>query len=257
MRKGLTHGRVSPNVAVREITHSTITSATERLMSEDFAPVDERSIDDDGRTPLALALGIAAAIAAGGLWAALVYVTSLEIGYAAVGVGFLVGIAMSRTTAQRTQQLAYAAALFSLLGLAAGKAFIWVASAGPVAEELTADEQVMKSAVAWQMYGDRSLDEPTLEAIDRTQAGIDTLSDAAWESMLAQAETKLAAMTAEEKQEIATATAKGIIRDIGIVGGIKAQLTPFDALWILLAVGTAYRMLAPAKLPEDAGVEQV
>lgn len=226
-------------------------------MSEDYSSVDERSIHDDGRTPLALALGIAAAAAAGGLWAALVYVTNLEIGYAAVGVGFLVGLAMSRTTAQRTQQLAVAAALFALLGLAAGKAFIFAASAGPVAEELTADDQVMRSAVAWQMYGERTLDEQTLEAIDRTQAGIDTLSDAAWESMLQQAESRLAGMTAEEKQEIAEATAKGIIQDIGIVGGIRAQLTPFDALWILLAVGTAYRMLAPAKLPEAAEVEQV
>lgn len=224
-------------------------------MSEDFAPVEEQSIHDDGRTPLALALGIAAAVAAGGLWAAIVYVTNLEIGYAAVGVGFLVGLAMSRTTALRTQQLAYAAAVFALVGLAAGKAFIWVASAGPVAEELTGDDQVMRSAVAWQMYGERSLDEATLEAVDRTQAGIDTLSDAAWESMLAQAETRLAGMTAEEKQEVATATARGIIDDIGIVGGIKAQLTPFDALWILLAVGTAYRMLAPAKLPEEAEIE--
>lgn len=226
-------------------------------MSEDFSPVEEQPMHDDGRTPLALALGIAAAIAAGGLWAALVYVTNLEIGYAAVGVGFLVGLAMSRTTAQRTQQLAYAAAVFALLGLATGKAFIWVASAGPVAEELTENDEVMRSAVAWQMYGDRSLDDATLEAIDRTQAGIDTLSDAAWESMLAQAETKLAGMTEAERQEVATSTAKSFIQDIGLVGGIKAQLTLFDALWILLAVGTAYRMVAPAKLPEDAGVEQV
>lgn len=34
----------------------------------------------------------------------------MEIGYAAVGVGFLVGFAMTRATVQRTQQLAYAAA---------------------------------------------------------------------------------------------------------------------------------------------------
>lgn len=226
-------------------------------MSEDFASVDEQPVHDDGRTPLALALGIAAAAAAGGLWAALVYITNLEIGYAAVGVGFLVGLAMSRATAQRTQQLAYAAAVFALLGLAAGKAFIFAASAGGIAEELTADDQVMRSAVAWQMYSERSLDEATLEAVDRTQAGIDTLSDAAWESMLRQAEGKLAGMTVEEKQEVATATAEGFIQDMGIVGGIRAQLTLFDALWVLLAVGTAYRMLAPAKRAEHVEVEQV
>jgi hypothetical protein len=225
-------------------------------MAEEFSSVDDVSPVDDGRGSLALALGLAAALAAGGLWAALVMVTSLEIGYAAVGVGFLVGLAMSRATALRTQQLAYAAALFALLGLIAGKAFIFAASSGAVAADFAADEEVMTSAVAWQMYSERTLDEVTLLTVDSVEAAGDTLSDATWNAMLQQAGVTLAGMSEEEKQEIATTVAKGLLQDIGFAGGIRAQLTLFDLLWAFLAVGAAYRMLAPAKEEAAAAVEQ-
>jgi hypothetical protein len=82
-------------------------------MSDEFSFDDEQPAIEDGRTPLALALGLAAALAAGGMWALLVLITNVEIGYAAIGIGFLVGIAMSRATAQRTSQLAYAAAMLA------------------------------------------------------------------------------------------------------------------------------------------------
>jgi hypothetical protein len=160
---------------------------------------------------------------------------------------------MSRVTAQRTPQLAYAAAAFALVGLIAGKAFIFAASSGAVAADLGEDERIMKSAVAWQMYGERTLDEATLEAVDRAESGADTLSDAAWHSMLEQAEGRLATMTDEERQEAATAGAKGMMQSMGVVGGIRAQLSLFDLLWAFLAIGTAYRMLAPAK--DEAPVE--
>lgn len=224
-------------------------------MSEEFSYVEEHPTADDGRAPLALALGIAAALAAGGLWAALVLVTNMEIGYAAVGVGLLVGFAMSRATVQRTQQLAIAAAVFAVVGLAAGKAFTWIGSVAQVADEFQADEEIMRSAVAWQMYAERTLDDETLAAVDRTESGADTLSDAAWASMLQQADDRLATMTDAEKQEVAKATADGILQTMGVVGGIKAQLSMFDMLWALLAIGSAYRMLASQK--EEVGAAEV
>lgn len=215
-------------------------------MSEEFSSVDEQAPIDDGRASLALALGLAAAIAAGGLWAALVMVTNLEIGYAAVGVGFLVGLAMSRTTAQRTAQLAYAAAAFAIVGLIAGRAFIFAASSGTIAEGFAADDEIMTSAVAWQMYAERTLDEATLLAVDSVAEG-DTLSDATWSAMLSQAEDALAPMSEEERAEVASTIAKGMMRSVGLAGGIRAQLTLFDLLWAFLAVGAAYRMLAPPR----------
>lgn len=210
---------------------------------------------DDGHTPLALALGLAAAIAAGGLWAAIAIITNLEIGYAAWGVGVLVGLAMARATQRRSKQLALAAAAFALLGLIAGKAFTFVGSAGAIADELTEDPQVMRGAMAWQMYEERTLDEATLAEIDRTAETGDTLSDAAWESMLRQADARLAAMSEEERREAADATARSVMSAMGVVGGIRAQLSAFDLLWVFLAVGTAYQMMSPGKQAEPATVE--
>ncbi|HEX6307695.1 MAG TPA: hypothetical protein VFZ69_05865 [Longimicrobiales bacterium] len=219
-------------------------------MTEEFAGLEERAPQDDGRTSLALALGLAAAIAGGGLWALAVFMTNMEIGYAAWGVGVLVGIAMTRATQQRTQQLAYIAAIFALLGLVAGKAFIYAGSSGMIAEELREDDEVMRGAVAWQLYAERALDPETLAEVDRVEAGADTLSDAAWARMLEQAEARLAAMTDEERALAADAAAQTVMHSMGMVGGIRAQLSAFDLLWVFLAVGTAYRMLAPAKEAE-------
>jgi hypothetical protein len=227
----------------------------ERPMSEEFSYVQEGQPHDDGRAPLALALGLAAALAAGGLWAMLVYITNMEIGYAAIAVGFLVGFAMTRATTQRTSRLAYAAAAFALIGLVAGKAFIFATSSGQIAKQVAGDAEIMKSAAAWQMYEERTLDQQTLAEVDRAEAEADTLSDATWHSMVQQAESRLAGMTDEERQQLAGATAGNIMDSMGMAAGIQAQLSMFDMLWVLFAVGTAYRMLAPAREPEAADAQ--
>jgi hypothetical protein len=221
----------------------------EHPMSDNF-DVNEPSLpalpDGDDRSPLALALGLVMALIAGGLWALIVFVTNAEIGFAAWGVGLLVGLAMSRVTQNRTQQLAYAAAAFALLGLLAGKIFIFAGSAGRLATDLAADDDALKTAVAWQMYDDRELSPATLDELDRTRAAGGTLSDAVWESMRNQASTRLSTMAAEERREAATSLARRVMQQMGVVGGVRAQLSAFDLLWAFLAVGTAYRMLAPA-----------
>jgi hypothetical protein len=55
-------------------------------------PFARAAADGDDHTTLALAAGIVAALVAGGLWALLVQLTGYEIGYAAWGVGLLVGV---------------------------------------------------------------------------------------------------------------------------------------------------------------------
>lgn len=205
---------------------------------------DETPVTDD-HAPLAIAAGLVVALIGGGLWALLVRFTGYEIGYVAWGIGLMVGIAMTRVTSARTQQLAYTAAGLALLGLLAGKVFIFLGSAGPMAKELAGNDEMLKAGVAWQLYEERKLDAATLEELDRTQAAGDTLSDAVWASMLAQAGTRLDAMTPEARQAAATSLARGWVQQTGVVDGIKGQLTLFDLLWVFLAVGTAYRMLAP------------
>lgn len=215
-----------------------------------------RTVYDDGRTPLALAAGLAAALVAGGIWAWLVFLTNMEIGYVAWGVGVLVGVAMSKVTSQRTQQLAIAAAAFAVIGLLAGKIFIYSGGAGVIADDLTENEEVLRAALAWEMYGGGELEPQTMAALEATEAAGDTLSDALWADMLRQSDARLAELTPEEKHDIAMFVAGGALQEMGLIAGIKAQLSLFDLLWLFLAVGTAYRMMAPEDQPAVVQQEQ-
>jgi hypothetical protein len=210
---------------------------------------------DDGNGPLALAAGLAAGLVAGGLWALLVRLTNYEIGYAAWGVGLLVGWAMTRVTQRRTPQLACAAAGFAIIGLVAGKAFIFASSGAAIAGDFVQDDELMASYVAWNMYENRELDAATLEELDATQAAGDTLSDRVWEAMRGQASARVAAMSPQERLDTAQRAADETLRGFGLLGGITAQLTFLDLLWLFLAVGTAYRMLAPAREQEPAAMQ--
>jgi hypothetical protein len=203
----------------------------------------------EGRIALALLAGLVAAVVAGGLWAALVFVTDMEIGYVAWAVGLLVGFAMSKTTARRSKQLAFAAALFAVVGLLAGKAFIFAGSSRTLAADLEGDQDAMSATVAWQMYEARTLDQATLGAVDAVPDG-EQLPTALWTSMKQQGSAKLATLSSEQKHELAVAGSKTVLQNIGMIGGIRAQLSGFDLLWLFLAVGTAFRMMSPAKEAE-------
>jgi len=71
------------------------------------------------RLPLALGGGIVAAILCGAAWALMVVVTNLEIGYAAIGVGFLTGwgvvLGARGKKGRPLQWMAIACAVFGLL----------------------------------------------------------------------------------------------------------------------------------------------
>jgi hypothetical protein len=209
----------------------------------------------DDNTTLAIAAGIVAALVAGGLWAMLVRITGYEIGYAAWGVGVLVGVAMSRVTVNRSRQLAVAAAGFALVGLTAGKVFIFLASTGTFADELKSNDEWMAAAVAWTMYDERQLDAATMEEVTATIAAGDTLSDAVWLEMTTQAGRTLQAMSADERDAAARDAAAATLGRIGVVNGVVGQLTAFDLLWVLLAVGSAYRAMAAAQQAEPAELQ--
>ncbi len=74
----------------------------------------------DGSLPLAVGFGMLAAFVGAILWATLVAATNVKIGFAAVGVGFLVGWAMRRAGHGRTPVFGYIAAVLSLLGCVVG-----------------------------------------------------------------------------------------------------------------------------------------
>jgi hypothetical protein len=70
--------------------------------------------------PLGLVAGLAASLVGAGLWAAISLATNYRIGWMAIGVGFLVGVAVRAAGKGVDPVFAYGGAALSLLGCAAG-----------------------------------------------------------------------------------------------------------------------------------------
>lgn len=221
-------------------------------MSDEWTIAGESAVPpsraDDGIPALALAAGLVAALVGGAIWALIGIYGDLEVGWAAWGIGVLVGGAMAATTPIRSRQVAVAAAALALVGLLAGKAMTFAGSTGPIAEEMLADDEYLRGVMAWQLYGAGELD-PALQAgIAETEARGDTLSDAHWAGMLAAAGPHLDALSDEEREAMAHDVAANMIRQMGLVAGVRAQLSGFDLLWLFLALATAFRIMDAPKL---------
>jgi hypothetical protein len=138
------------------------------------------------RLPPAILAGLAGAVVGGGLWALIGILTDLEIGYVAIGVGWVAGMAVVIGAGRKKSQvLQIVAVLCAAFGLVIGKYFIVV--------------HAIKDFVA-----------------------------------------------KEDGQEAADA--------ISYVGGNTVEffvellpevVSPFDALWLLLALGIAWRIPKP------------
>lgn len=84
-----------------------------------YQPVT-RTAAPSGNLVLATADGLVAALVGAVLWAALVGATHVKIGYAAIGVGFLVGWTMRAVGKGRSPIYGYVGALLALLGCVVG-----------------------------------------------------------------------------------------------------------------------------------------
>lgn len=202
---------------------------------------------DDGLPALALAAGLVAALIGGAVWAAIAIFGNLEVGWVAWGIGLMVGGAMALTTPARSRKLALVAAALALMGLVAGKAMTFAGSAGVIAEEMLADGEYMAGMAAWNLYGAGALPAEVQAGLEATQASGDTLSDALWAAMLAAGEDRVATMPDEDRQAMARAAAGGMIREMGLLAGIRLQISGFDILWAVLALATAARMMDAPK----------
>ena len=75
---------------------------------------------ETGNLALAAVAGLVAAVVGAVLWAFLASATHFKIGYAAVGIGFLVGLAMRAAGKGHTPVFGYVGAVLALLGCVAG-----------------------------------------------------------------------------------------------------------------------------------------
>jgi hypothetical protein len=218
------------------------------------AQVSTAAIAEEGVVP-ALIAGAVAALLGGAIWAVIVLVAHLEVGYVAWGVGALVGFAMSRATPARGQALGVLAALLAAAGLAAGKTLIITVGTKPaLVEEIQADQEWMSQIALQNMRETDGFPTEIQQQLDGLSF-TDTLPDALWEEMLAAGSEHAAQMSAAERERVAIEYADLLVGAVGFVELFRAQLSPWDLLWFGLAIVTAWKlMVTGAGRPEEIEV---
>jgi hypothetical protein len=216
----------------------------ERAGPELPAPIGSPVSPSEERVTHALIGGLVASLIGGAIWAGIVIVATLEIGWAAWGVGALVGLAMARLTPTRGHAIATLAALIAAIGLVAGKALI-VAFGTPsaITKDIKADSAWMAQATLHELRTKSALPGPIQQKLDALSFS-DTLPDALWAEMLTAGATHAATLGEPDRDRIAAAYASVLIERMGFMGLLQSQSGPWDLLWFGLAITTAWRMMA-------------
>lgn len=216
----------------------------------------DRKADDDLLRP-SLAGGLAALVG-GGIWAGIVALTDMEVGWVAWGVGGLVGFAMRKATAFRSATLAGIAAGMAVLGLLCGKVFIQVFVTRPAFEQaLREDENAVASVLAWNMREEKAFPAELQAKLDGL-AESDTVPDVLWEEMTVAAKAEAEGMTEEERADMREHYVSSVLADVGPWEQLRWGFSLYDLLWFGLAISTAWRMMrtdhqAGATAPTAAG----
>jgi hypothetical protein len=198
----------------------------------------------------ALIAGALAALVGGAVWALLVLVAHIEIGWIAWGIGLLVGLAMGRLTPVRGQAVAVLAALLAGLGLVAGKSLIVAVGARPgLADGILEDSSLMAQATVHELRIQKTLPPDIQQKLQALPYG-DTLPDDLWGEMVAAGAAHVATLDETERERIATEYAELFVGQMGFFQMLKGQMSPWDFLWFGLAVATAFKMMSAAPAPK-------
>lgn len=208
--------------------------------------------DHDETMVRALIAGALAALVGGAVWALLVLVAHIEVGWIAWGIGVLVGLAMGRLTPVRGQAVAILAALLAALGLVAGKSLIVAVGARPgLAEGIMEDSSLMAQATVHEMRMQNTLPAEIQSQLAALPYG-DTLPDDLWGEMVAAGAAHAATLGEAERERIATQFADMFVGQAGFFQMLKGQMGPWDLLWFGLAIATAFKMMSAAPVPKVA-----
>ena len=195
--------------------------------------------------PLTRALLFAggAAFAGAAAWALAAIFLNIEHGVIAWGIGGLIGFAVVKAGGHG-QMLAVSAAILAVLSIGSGRYAIYRAAVDDVAAQ-QADAELFEAyradAAAWQALGADATAEQVEEfALDHDY---DVDSAAEFREFAAPRLEWLASAdrTLEEWQAF---EAGGIAERFGFVDYLKADFHPFDVLFLILGLATAYGMVS-------------
>lgn len=191
----------------------------------------------------ALIGGLVAALAGGALWAAIVVTTKYDVGFVAWAIGGLVGFAMSRVTPSRGQALGTLAALLAVVGLVAGKVLIvTVGTQRQAVLEVEKDPELLAQAGLHDLRLTAAIPDGLQERLDALGAD-DTIPDALRRDMRAVGTAHATRSGSEEQRRIAAQYAGALLANVSVLERLRSQLSPWDLLWLGLAVTTAWRFM--------------
>jgi hypothetical protein len=199
-----------------------------------------------GRVGIALVVSGIVAFVCAAAWAGIAVGLNMEIGYIAWGIGFLTGLPIILMTEERSARTGMAAAGMALAALLMGKLLIIQWGVVPdAAQEIASSDETMVGPVIAMMAEKGEFNEAQLAVLDSEEP-----TEAEIESILSLARTRLSAMPKEEKVALARKLAEAFVSEMSLFEKIQMQCSFFDILWILLAMGTAWKMASEPSIPD-------
>lgn len=205
----------------------------------------------------ALIAGGVAALVGGGIWAAVVTLTSFEVGYVAWGIGLLVGIAMAAATPSRDHAMGVLAVLLAVVGLGVGKALIVYFAVQPssLAGEIMADQEWMAQAAAYDLDQREAFPQPVQAQLAALSFN-DTLPDALYEDMLTAGAQYAAEAEPAEQERIASSYSMALTSGLPFTQTLFSSLGLFDLLWFGLAITTAWKIMTSKHQESELAMEE-
>ncbi|QDU34379.1 hypothetical protein KS4_24470 [Poriferisphaera corsica] len=200
--------------------------------------------------------GLLVAVVGGLIWAALVSVLGMRLGFVAIGIGLLVGWVMMKLSVGRHRDLGLSAAVLTMVfGVGAGKVGVGVFGleklVGGQVRGVMVDELYVEMAVVSQMVVDDQLD----------MANWDSVSDLEWgEPIEGRVSDVFYAKIREKVEGLDEQGRAGLVSEhwggkqasrMELWDGVMATVWWDDVLWVLLCGGAAYWLCAGKRIREE------
>lgn len=188
-------------------------------------------------------VGIPAAVA----WAAIARFTGMEIGWVAWGVGALVGYAVAKSAHEPSASLGPTAAALAVGSLLLAKILILEFALPPIlTAELLKNPDATTGMFVLDMTTHKSFTPELQTLLDQSEARPGSLSEEQQvdmqQKMAGEVMARVSSASRAEKERVARAGADSFLKEAGFFGGLKDLFSFYDALWIFLAISSAYRI---------------
>jgi hypothetical protein len=180
------------------------------------------------------------AVVGGALWAWLAVVCNVEIGYLAIGLGFINAIVLVAVTQETSFRVAIACCALAVLSLFVGKALtMHYLVDKQFTKHVMGDESLMHGLVANKMGTAREFS-PEVQTIYDKWLEVD--DDEIPEKVSAEVVPRYNRMSEAEREELAEPMVAVFLSQVGLGTRLGAVLGFYDILWVILAIGAAYKV---------------